>query len=293
MKVKFPPAIRRQKQGSTRAALLIFLGLILGSAAGGLAVYRLMTKAPAHATTETEVTLSDSTRTVLGELKAPVEVHFYALFGGDAAASQLSGFTKKIDALLTTMEAESHGRITVKRYDTWTPANIKTATSDGIAPAEYGGDPAYVGLAISQDRRKEALARLDPEWAAALEFDVARTIAHVGIAPEPAPSVQQVAENKQAIEAVKQTIPNAVETSLEDGKQILRAAALKNYQTLVGEMNAEVSKAEQAVQQSTAADRQAAVEKLQQVQAHYAEKLRNVAIQSQAEIEAWTKSKGL
>lgn len=293
MKVQFPRSIRFQKPANARAGLLIFLGLIFGSAGGGLMVYRVLQKKPPAPAVENLPTLSESTRTVLGELKAPVEVHFYALFGGDAAASRLSGFATNINTLLTTMEAEAQGKIIVTRYETWTPANIKNATTDGIAPAEVGGDPAYVGIAISQDRRKEALARLAPEWAAALEFDVARTIARVGVQPEPAQTVQQVAENNQAIEAVKQTIPNAVETSFEDGKRMLLEAGLKSYQTLVAEMNAEVAKAEQSVQQSAEADRRAAVEKLQQVQARYAEKLRNVALQSQAQIEAWTKSKGL
>jgi hypothetical protein len=292
MKAKTAPSIYFEEQGSTRAILLMLLVLTIGFAGGALVVYRMTASKKPTPVAENELTLSESTRAVLSQLKAPVEVRFFALFGGDVAATNLQEFALEIGNLLSAMETEAQGKITVTRHVTWTPETTKLAAADGIVPVDVGGDPSYVGLVVAQDKRKESLARLAPEWASALEFDLARAISRVGTPPSAPQTPAQIVESSQAEVSVKRTIPDAAATSLEDGKQILREASLKAYQDLVNEMNREVAKAEQAVQQSSEADREAASQRLQQVRANYVENLRNVALQSQAQMESWTKLKG-
>jgi hypothetical protein len=279
---------------SAGARTIVLVALTIGFAAGALLVYRSPKATPQTQSTEAALVLSESTKAVLGQLHSPVEIRFYALFGGDNPPARLREFAGQVSELLSVLEAEARGKLIVTRFDSWTSANTKNATSDGLVSFDTGsGDPIYLGIAAAQDKRKETLARLAPEWAAAVEFDLARVIARVGTPPPMPRTAEQVAQTGKAEEAVKRAIPNATATSLEDGKQILRDVALKAYQSLVGEMNGEVAKAEQAVQKAAGdTERQTALQKLQQMRAGYAERLREIALQSQAEMEAWTNLKG-
>jgi hypothetical protein len=92
------------------------------------------------------------------------------------------------------------------------------------------------------------------------------------------------------IEAVKQAIPNYASVSLEDGTQVLREAALKQFAAAAGEMDAQVKQAQeqlvQAESSQAAAEQSAALKHLQQTQVEQTEKLQQIAAQFQAQIAA-------
>jgi hypothetical protein len=110
----------------------------------------------------------------------------------------------------------------------------------------------------------------------------------------PAPAPPAVANpppgNPAAIEAVKRAIPSLASVSLEDGEKILRAAALKEFTAAATEMNVQVAAAQQQIVQAessqSAAEQQAAMKHLQQIQAAATEKLQQIAAQLQAQIAA-------
>jgi hypothetical protein len=282
-----------RQQGNFRVIVMVVLGLAIGFAGGALVVYQ-STKAKAPGPIkEPAVVLSGSTKAVLRQVTAPVEVRFYSLFGAENASEDLRGLMVNVNELLAEFEREADGKLAVTRFNEWTAANTEAAAADGVAAFNLDkGDPAYVGLVVSQDERKEAIAQIAPEWVEAVEYDLARMIWRVSN-PPPAPRTPADRIQTEKAEAViKQTIPNPATTSLEDGKQLLREISLRNYQALVEEMNREGQQAEQLVKAAGSdADRRAAVHKLQAVRAAYADKLRLTALRSQAELEAWTKLK--
>ncbi len=92
------------------------------------------------------------------------------------------------------------------------------------------------------------------------------------------------------IAAVKQAVPDYASVSLEDGTQVLRAAALKQFAAAAREMDAQVKQAQEQLVQAengqSAAGQPAAMKHLQQVQAEQTEKLQQIAAQLQAQIAA-------
>jgi hypothetical protein len=287
----FSNSSRWRLQGNSRIPVML-LALALGFAGGALVVYQGTKAKPPEPIPAERIVLSESTRSVLKKLRAPVEVRFYSLSGAEPAPEDLRNLTARVNELLAECERESGGKLTVTRLNEWSAAHTKAAADDGVTALNLAGDPAYLGIAVAQAERKETIAPLAPEWAEAVEYDLARAISRVSTPPPAAPSPADRIQTEQAEVVVKQTIPNPATTSLEDGKQLLRESSLQHYQALVQEMSREVQQAEQLVKAAAAdADRQAAVQKVQTIRATYADKLRATALQSQAELEAWTKLK--
>jgi hypothetical protein len=92
------------------------------------------------------------------------------------------------------------------------------------------------------------------------------------------------------IAAVKQAVPNYASVSLEDGTQVLRAAALKQFAAAANEMDAQVKQAQEELVQAengqSPAGQPAALKHLQQTQVKQTEKLQQIAAQLQAQIAA-------
>jgi hypothetical protein len=92
------------------------------------------------------------------------------------------------------------------------------------------------------------------------------------------------------IAAVEQAVPDYASLSLEDGTQILRAAALKQFAAAAREMDAQVKQAQEQLVQAesnpAAAGQPAALKHLQQTQVEQTEKLQQIAAQLQAQIAA-------
>jgi hypothetical protein len=92
------------------------------------------------------------------------------------------------------------------------------------------------------------------------------------------------------IAAVKQAVPDYASLSLEDGTQILRAAALKQFAMAAKDMDVRVRQAEERLGEAEngqiAAEQQAALTNLRETQAAQTGKLQEITAQLQAQIAA-------
>lgn len=98
-----------------------------------------------------------------------------------------------------------------------------------------------------------------------------------------------------AIDDLKRTLPNYASLSVEQGTEILRQAALKEYAAAAQELQTQVTVAQAELNQAaskSAADQQAAMKHLQQVQAEQSQKLQKIAGQLQTQIAALKQLKG-
>jgi hypothetical protein len=98
-----------------------------------------------------------------------------------------------------------------------------------------------------------------------------------------------------AIEDVKRALPNYASLSVDQGTEILREAALKEYAAAAQELQSQVAQAQAELNQAASkspADQQAAMKHLQQVQAEQSQKLQHIAGQLQTQIAAWKQLKG-
>lgn len=294
------PAIRtrsstcnRRERGRVQIIVLLGVVLVAGFVSG---VYWQHRKAAVVAVPGDETGdpagLSEGTVKLLAGLAVPVEVRFHALFSSNESSKDARGFAGRVNRLLAEFQRASEGKISVKRYDAWTEAGTRSATVDGVVPQNLDkGEPFYLGVAVTAATRRETLPQLRPEWEAALEFDLARTIARVAARP-PAPpqSDADAAQAVSAADAVKRALPNLATLSLEEGKRQLRGAALQEFKAAVAEMERDVQQAQQRILEAESggaeSDRQAALKELQQVQARHNEKLRQLAARSQAQMEA-------
>ena len=112
-----------------------------------------------------------------------------------------------------------------------------------------------------------------------------------GANPTPAPLVEQpVPVSADAVEALKTALPNYASLSLDDGTELLRQAALKEFTAAAHEMQSQVGKAEDelsdAENSKSSADQQAAMKQLQQVQSDEQAKLQQIAGKLQTQIAA-------
>ena len=276
-------------KGNVRTTLLMAVLFLIGIGVGALWVYR-STQKPATPAREEEPALSESTRAVLRNLKSPLEIQSYSLFSEDNPSGELSEFAGRVKHLLTAFQQVAGGKIRVTSFGSWTEENTRSASAAGVVPFSAGGDSAYLGLVIVQKERKETLSQLRPEWEAALEFDLARAISRVAKPPSTPVSAADVAMAEKAAEEVQRSIPNINSVSLEEGKRMLRAAALEEYMAAVVAMEKEIGDAQQRLLKAEAgtseAERQSAREQLHQVRTKHAEKLSQITARSQAQIEA-------
>jgi len=92
-----------------------------------------------------------------------------------------------------------------------------------------------------------------------------------------------------AIEDVKRALPNYASLSVDQGTEILRQAALKEFAAAAQELQSEVARAQAELSQAQSkspADQQVAMKHLQQVQAEQSQKLQQIAGQLQTQIAA-------
>ena len=113
--------------------------------------------------------------------------------------------------------------------------------------------------------------------------------------PAPSPGIPQPAD-PAVIEQVKKEVPNFASISLDEGEQILRAAALKQFADATAETDDEIKHAQQQLQDAenngSAAEQQAAMKNVQNTQSAASEKLKQIAASLQDQIAALKSLKG-
>jgi len=234
--------------------------------------------------------LSAATQAVLQRLGSPVEIRFYSLLDPGSVGEDRREFAGRVDQMLARYEQAAGGKIKVARVNTISDAAANAAEADGIKGFNRDkGDVCYFGIAVVRGGHKESVASLAPEWEPALEWDLSRAIAGVEASDPPAPLAAKKAR-VATLEAVRRTIPHLDTVSVEEGSRQLRAAAAAQFKKTGQEMEAKVKQAEdrylQAQSRQSPTDLEAAAKELEQAKKEQMAKLKEIAMESKAEVEA-------
>jgi hypothetical protein len=289
-----PGTLRRaHAQAGTRtllvAGLCLFIGLGLGVLWNSRRAQRTAGNTPGEAPGQEIGSFSAGTTALLQDLKAPVQIRFYALLDAATVPEDVTRFAGRVDELLASYQRKSGGKLVVMRLRS--RSDVSAAAADGMKPFNLDkGDACYLGMTVVQGGRKESIPRLFPEWEQALESDVSRAIS--GVLGPPA-SVSRTAATLPVdpviLAEVKRQLPNFASVSLEEGSQILRAAALKELQAALSQSEGQLKEAQQRVarmeQAKSETGTQEALKDLQRLQAELAVTLKEFATRSSAQIE--------
>jgi hypothetical protein len=241
--------------------------------------------------------LSDSTRTMLGQLATPVIIRYYSLLPAGSADESLQAFAGRVPQLLNAMQAASHGNIQLSVVDAPAETNSAAASADGVQAFNLEkGDACFLGLAIASGKNHESFARLSPEWEAALEFDLARAIQRVAATAAPARPAPEVAQpSTEIIASIHRLIPDVNATSTGQADQIFHAEFVKQCAEIGTETEAEFNAAQQKVVEAQNSGDAAALEtarkNLAQVQLAQGEKFKNLAAQLQTRLAVFQQMK--
>jgi ABC-type uncharacterized transport system involved in gliding motility auxiliary subunit len=153
-----------------------------------VAVNFLVSRAPARIDlTEGNIyTLSDGTRKILRELQSPVKVRLY-VSQGEAVPVPLRGFAQRVEDVVNEFKQAAGSNLVVERYHPRPDSEEEDAAQlDGIEPQQLmSGEQFYLGIAVSQLDRKQAIPAVSPQRERLLEYDLVRAIARVGTAERP------------------------------------------------------------------------------------------------------------
>ena len=292
---------RTSEQAGAQTIVLLLMAFFLGIALSAFLFYSVSKRGSAGANGETggppAITLSDSTRAVLGRLDAPLEIRFYALLDAATVPGSVTAFAGRAGQLLSAYQQQAGGKIKLTSVTSQSTADANAALADGISGFNQDkGDACYLGIALVLGGKKETLPRLAPEWEQVLEPDLTRAIARLLEATRAVTaSTSGPLLNTNAIQEVKALIPDLSTVSVVAGKQILQDAAYKDFTAAVKEVQTQVKEAEQRLAQAqnggSEAEQQAALKHFQQVQAEQTDKLKQIAARSKAQIDAFQQLK--
>ncbi len=148
-----------------------------------VAVNFLASRAPARLDlTEGDIyTLSEGTRKILRNLPSPVKVKLY-LSQGESVPVPLRGFAQRVEDVVQEFKQAAGPNLVVERYHPRPDSEEEDAAQlDGIEPQQLmSGEQFYLGIAVSQLERKQAIPAVSPQRERLLEYDLIRAIARVG-----------------------------------------------------------------------------------------------------------------
>jgi len=134
-------------------------------------------------TQEKAYTLSAGTRAILAKLDTPVKIRFY--FSQSAAGSpqtaSIKTYAKQVEDLLTEYKQVGGSKIILEKYDPKPDSDAEdSARLDGVTGAQLpGGEPLYLGIAVSLLDTKEVIPFCQPNREKLLEYDITRAITRV------------------------------------------------------------------------------------------------------------------
>ncbi len=273
--------------------MLVLSAFILGAAVAGYWLHQRTTPAHLPELNAGSSSLSDTTRRVLVQLRAPIELRYYSLLDPATVSDPAKAMAQRVDRLISEYERVAEGKIKLTRYDSYSYTNANAAVRDGLKPFNVDkGEPCFLGIALVLNDHRESLAQLNPEWEPAVESDITRAIARLLEENRPAPASPAVMQlETNALQEVKALIPDPNAVTLQEGTRLLRESALKEFQTVVKEGEARIKVAQQKLADAQASgsrsDQDAARKELLQVQAQQMEKLKDLAAKSQAQVDAF------
>ena len=201
----------------------------------------------------------------------------------------VQAFAGRVDQLLAKYEQAAGDRLTVVRCNTSSNFSAGRGAGRRHHSFQHGqGRELFPGNCGGVRRSKGNSPALAPEWERALEPDLTRAIAR---AAEAKAGVQSVARADTAtLDAVEASIPDLNAVSLEEGTKLLRDAGRTQFKQAVEEMEAKVKEAQeryiQAQGNQSEAAQQTALEQLRKIQAEGMDKLKQIALNSHAQIAA-------
>jgi len=240
--------------------------------------------------------LSGPTQDLLSQLTTPVAIHYYALLPDGSTSETVQAFAKRVDQLLETVQAATGGKVKISRFTTLAETNLAAAAAAGLQPFNLDkGDACFLGITLAGPEHKEALPRLQPEWEAALEYDLARALLRAG-ATTPVRVPAAVAKpSAETLATISRLIPDVKTTSAAEADQIFHAEFLKDCAVVGSELEVQINAAQEKVQQAEAsgseADLEAARKNLAQVQVDQADKLKQVAARLQVQLALFKQMK--
>jgi hypothetical protein len=280
------PEQRRQGAGSR----VLLSGLIFFLAGIAFSALWLARSRPSQvASVPKAVQLSDASKAVLRHLNTPVEIRLYSILDATSVPGSVQAFAVRVEQLLAQYAQAAGDRVTIIRYDTLSASNAWAAQADGISAFNIDkGESCFLGIAVVCDGQKESLSHLAPEWEPALEPDLSRAIARAAEAKRAAqPSARA---DTATLDAVRRSIPNLDAVSLEQGTTVLRNAGLTQFVQAAQELETQVKDAQQRFIQAqgnqSEATQKAALEQLRKIQAEATDKLKQIALNSHAQIAA-------
>jgi ABC-type uncharacterized transport system involved in gliding motility auxiliary subunit len=126
-------------------------------------------------------TLSEGTKKILSELQSPVKVKLY-VSQGESVPVQLRSFAQRVEDTVREFKQAAGSNLVVERYNPKPDSEEEDAAQlDGIEPQQlFTGEQFYLGIAVSQLDRKQAIPAVSPQRERLLEYDLVRAIARVG-----------------------------------------------------------------------------------------------------------------
>lgn len=292
----------RSYQAASRLVVLGLVGTGFFLACGGFWFANRTKPAPVTPAPETITgpILSATTQRILASLTTPLDLTFFAPDAAVALPESLCSYINRVSDLLAVYEREAAGKLRLHRRDPQTDAAAKTAaTTAGVVPFASGtGEIVYLGLIVGNGARTEAITPLAPEWEAALESDLSRTIQRLASAPAAAASTRSTARKETQAAPIDPVIseqllkmfPDLATRSYDAMAQELRAATLEEFKAGTLEMQTKVSAAQQTLADAqankSAAEQQEALKQFQAVQAEQTEKLKEITAWLQARLTA-------
>ncbi len=138
-------------------------------------------------TQEKAYTLSDGTRAILAKLDTPVKIRFYSSHSAASTPQTvyLKTYARKVEDLLSEYKQAAKGKLIVEKYDPQPDSDAEdSARLDGVSGAQIpGGEPFYLGIAVSLLDSKETIPFCQPTRERMLEYDLTRAITRV-VTPE-------------------------------------------------------------------------------------------------------------
>jgi ABC-type uncharacterized transport system involved in gliding motility auxiliary subunit len=131
-------------------------------------------------------TLSPGTKKILRNLSSPVKVKLY-VSQGESVPVPLRGFAQRVEDLVREFKQAGGSNIVVERYNPRPDSEEEDAAQlDGIEPQQLvSGEQFYLGVAVSQLERKQAIPAISPQRERLIEYDLVRAVARVGSTERP------------------------------------------------------------------------------------------------------------
>jgi len=125
-------------------------------------------------------TLSEGTRSILGELDTPVEIRYYASRNTTYMPEEIKLHMRRVDDLLKEYSSLSKGKLKVKNLDPEPDTDAEdSANLDGINGQRMEDQNLYFGMAVSCLDRTTTIPFIDPRDETMLEYHLSKAIAQV------------------------------------------------------------------------------------------------------------------